>query len=170
MTTNLESLKAEYLSEFNRSIPRLKELAIALRAGDGHTSQSGEFWDLTSDPKTNYELYQVAQDLSSLDEFWESIPDNPQSSPNAQEGDRPGGPSLAYELNRIAINNRELQARLHQVTAILNLLKQDLAMKDDEVFCAIEGVLSILEGAFDDTDRGIGFALSHIKELIPFES
>lgn len=34
MTTNLDSIKAEYLSLFNASIPRLKELAIALRGHD----------------------------------------------------------------------------------------------------------------------------------------
>lgn len=34
MTTKIETLKAEYLAEFKRSFPRLKELALAIRDED----------------------------------------------------------------------------------------------------------------------------------------
>ena len=50
MTTNLETLREEYLIEFTRSVPRLKELAIALRghdSGDETNPESQVFWDLT---------------------------------------------------------------------------------------------------------------------------
>lgn len=94
MTTQLETAKAEYLAEFKRSVPRLKELAKAIRAEDvklTNDSENTKFWQFTDDPKTNYELCQLATDLEGYDEFWASHPDNKEETspaPNTQEGDR----------------------------------------------------------------------------------
>lgn len=87
MTTQLETAKAEYLAEFKRSVPRLKELAKAIRAEDvklTNDSENTKFWQFTDDPKTNYELCQLATDLDGYDEFWASHPDN-KTSPATNE-------------------------------------------------------------------------------------
>jgi hypothetical protein len=94
MTTNLETIKAEYLAEFKQSVPRLKELAKAIRAEDvklTDDSENTKFWQFTDDPKTNYELCQLATDLEGYDEFWANHPDHQgetSPAPNTQEGDR----------------------------------------------------------------------------------
>lgn len=96
MTTEIESIKAAYLEEFNRSIPRLKELAVTLRAFENDPNESAgdceTFWKLTPDPKTNYELSQLAYNLSEMNEFWMTHPDNNPQAPaipvNVPDGDR----------------------------------------------------------------------------------
>lgn len=86
MTTNLETLKADYLAEFNRAVPKLKSLATAIRKHESQLTtdeQIDDFWAISGDRQTDYQLCQVAADLDGLDEFWATHPNNLKGSDQA---------------------------------------------------------------------------------------
>jgi hypothetical protein len=88
---DIQSLKAQYLSEFQKSLPRLKELAAAVREHEVKLTEDAEldeFWRISGDPKTDYELCQLAADLDGFDQFFE---DNiaPKLTQQAKASDQP---------------------------------------------------------------------------------
>ena len=158
MTTNLESLKAEYLSEFNRSIPRLKELAKVLRAETNPLPGEWDvdsFWKMTPDRRKNYELYQLANDLEAMNEFWDSHPDNDSDSPNDHHGDR--SESLHSNLKT---SSGLLMDKLFKIEALLKLIEG--SMSDSEDSSAIRLAVELVENALDFTDTQIDSPLSRI--------
>lgn len=131
-------------------------MAIALRAGDGQIPPSGgSFWDLTDDPRKNYELCQLAQDLDAMNDFWESHPDNPQSSPNAQEGDH--SESLHSNLKT---NTGLLMDKLFKLEALLKLIEGSMSDREDS--SAIRLAVELVENALDFTDTWIDRPISHL--------
>lgn len=74
---NLENLKTEYLQHFKESFPQLKALANAIRQHEVTLTSDAEiedFWRISGDKKTDYELCQLAADISGYDDFfWDCV-------------------------------------------------------------------------------------------------